>query len=44
LYGICMDRYHSLANLETICAWNQLGDGSHLSVGQKIYLPPEINP
>lgn len=44
LYGICMERYHSLANLETICAWNQLGDGSHLSVGQKIYLPPENNP
>lgn len=44
LYGICMEKYHSLANMETICAWNQLGDGSHLSVGQKIYLPPEINP
>lgn len=39
LYGICMERYHSLANMETICAWNQLGDGSHLAVGQKIYLP-----
>lgn len=44
LYGICMEKYHSLANMETICAWNQLGDGSHLAVGQKIYLPPEINP
>ncbi|WP_432626773.1 LysM peptidoglycan-binding domain-containing protein [Brotaphodocola sp.] len=44
LYGICMEKYHSLANMETICAWNQLGDGSHLSAGQKIYLPPQINP
>ena len=44
LYGICMEKYHSLANMQTICAWNQLGDGSHLAVGQKIYLPPEINP
>ena len=40
LYGICMEKYQSMSNIETICQWNGLGDGSHLSVGQEIWLPP----
>ncbi len=40
LYGICLKRYHSVNDLEKICQWNQLTDINHLSIGQKIYLPP----
>lgn len=40
LYGICMERYHSIASLNTICQMNNLGDGSHLAVGQEIWLLP----
>ncbi|MDD3253670.1 MAG: LysM domain-containing protein [Lachnospiraceae bacterium] len=39
LYGICMERYHSMADIDTICQWNGLGDGSHLSVGQELWVP-----
>ena len=40
LYGICMDRYHSMANLEEICRWNGLDDENRISIGQELYLPP----
>ncbi|MDO4267712.1 MAG: LysM domain-containing protein [Eubacteriales bacterium] len=40
LYGICMERYHSMAQLEEICRWNGLEDENRLSVGQELYLPP----
>lgn len=40
LYGICMERYHSMANLEEICRWNGLDDENRISIGQELYLPP----
>ncbi|GEM_PF-1025949 len=40
LYGICIDKYQSLKNLETICAWNQLEDENRISAGQQLFLPP----
>ena len=40
LYGICMERYHSIRRLAEICQWNQLEDENRLSVGQELYLPP----
>lgn len=40
LYGICLERYHSVNNLEQICQWNQLEDQNQLFIGQQIYLPP----
>ena len=40
VYGICMDRYNSMANMENICLWNGLGDGSRISAGQEILVPP----
>ena len=39
LYGICMERYHSMAQIPQICAWNGLADENHISVGQELYLP-----
>ena len=39
LYGICMERYHSMAQISQICAWNGLADENHISVGQELYLP-----
>lgn len=39
LYGICMERYHSMAQISQICAWNGLEDENHISVGQELYLP-----
>ena len=40
LYGICLEYYHSVNNLSQICQWNQLTDENHLSVGQRLYMPP----
>lgn len=40
LYGICMERYSSMANLEKICKWNGLDDENRISIGQELYLPP----
>lgn len=40
LYGICMERYHSMANIPIICQWNQMADENHLMVGQELWLPP----
>lgn len=40
LYGICMERYHSMANIPIICQWNQIADENHLIVGQELWLPP----
>lgn len=39
LYGICMERYHSIANLEEICRWNGLSDENRISEGQELLLP-----
>lgn len=39
LYGICIERYHSMAQIPQICAWNGLADENHISVGQELYLP-----
>ena len=39
LYGICMEQYHSMAQIPQICAWNGLADENHISVGQELYLP-----
>ncbi|MCD8084073.1 MAG: LysM peptidoglycan-binding domain-containing protein [Clostridiales bacterium] len=39
LYGICVQQYGSLAHADEICAWNDLGDGSHIVAGQKLYIP-----
>ena len=39
LYGICMERYHSMDQIPQICAWNGLADENHISVGQELYLP-----
>ena len=39
LYGICMERCHSMAQIPQICAWNGLADENHISVGQELYLP-----
>ena len=39
LYSICMERYHSMAQISQICAWNGLADENHISVGQELYLP-----
>ena len=39
LYGICIERYHSMAQSPQICAWNGLADENHISVGQELYLP-----
>ncbi len=39
LYGICIERYHSMAQIPQICAWNGLTDENHISVGQELYLP-----
>lgn len=39
LYGICMEQYHSMDRIPQICAWNQLADENHISVGQELYLP-----
>ena len=40
LYGICMERYQSVAPIEEICRWNRLEDENHIFIGQKRYLPP----
>lgn len=40
LYGICMEHYNSMANMENICLWNGLGDGSKITAGQEILIPP----
>lgn len=40
LYGICLERYHSIAVMEQICQWNQLPDENHIMVGQRLWLPP----
>ena len=40
LYGICMERYQSVAPIEEICRWNRLEDENHIFIGQKLYLPP----
>lgn len=40
LYGICMEHYSSMANMDVICQWNGLGDGSHIAAGQEILIPP----
>ena len=40
LYGICMEHYNSMSNMEVICLWNDLGDGSHIAAGQELVLPP----
>lgn len=40
LYGICMERYGTMKDMEAICSWNGLGDGSHIMAGQKILVPP----
>ncbi|MDO5408725.1 MAG: LysM domain-containing protein [Eubacteriales bacterium] len=40
LYGICMEHYGSMADMETICLWNGLGDGSRITAGQEILVPP----
>ena len=39
LYGICIERYHSMAQIPQICAWNGLADENHISEGQELYLP-----
>ena len=39
LYGICIERYHSMSQIPQICAWNGLADENHISVGQELYLP-----
>ena len=39
LYGICIERYHSMAQIPQICAWNGPADENHISVGQELYLP-----
>ncbi len=39
LYGICMEQYHSMAQIPQICEWNRLADENHISVGQELYLP-----
>lgn len=41
LYGICMEQYQGLANLQKICLWNELTDENRISAGQKLYLPSE---
>lgn len=41
LYGICMEQYNSMANIDVICLWNGLGDGSHITAGQELLLPAE---
>lgn len=41
LYGICMERYHSMANLEEICRLNGLDDENRISIGQELYLPAQ---
>ncbi|MGN0157909.1 MAG: LysM peptidoglycan-binding domain-containing protein [Brotaphodocola sp.] len=41
LYGICMEHYNNMSNIEIICLWNNLGDGNHITVGQELMLPPE---
>lgn len=43
LYGICMERYHSLSYLPEICQWNRLEDENRISIGQQLYLPPDGN-
>lgn len=40
LYGICIERYGSMAEMDEICRWNGLGDGSHIMAGQEILVPP----
>ncbi len=40
LYGICMEHYSSMSNMDIICQWNGLGDGSHIAAGQEILIPP----
>lgn len=39
LYGICMERYHSMAPLAQICEWNRLDDENRIATGQELYLP-----
>jgi len=41
LYGICIERYHSLSHLSDICRWNGLEDENRISIGQELLLPPE---
>lgn len=43
LYGICMDRYGSMADMDNICLWNGLGDGSHITAGQELLVPPTVD-
>lgn len=40
LYGICLERYHSIKNISVICQWNQLEDENKIVSGQKLLLPP----
>ncbi len=39
LYGICLDRYHSINRIEEICRLNQMEDPDHIMAGQEILLP-----
>lgn len=43
LYGICMERYHSMEPIGQICLWNGLDDENRLSAGQELYLPAAGN-
>lgn len=40
LYGICIERYQSLRNMQVICEWNQLADENRISAGQELLIPP----
>ncbi len=39
LYSICMERYHSMAQIQEICRWNGLEDENRLSIGQELLVP-----
>ncbi len=39
LYGICLDRYHSISRIEEICRLNEMEDPDHIMAGQEILLP-----
>lgn len=39
VYGICLEQYGGTSNMDAICVWNDLGDGSHIVAGQKLYIP-----
>ncbi len=40
LYGICLERYHSISMMSEICQWNQLADQNQIAIGQELWLPP----